>query len=302
MGLPAALALYLDRCAVDRGLAPSTVALYARDLRCLTTFLSSLGCSAPSAILPADLSAYALLIGKTVAVSTHRRLIAEVREFLRFLLAEGLTAEDLGADLVMPRKPERLPQYLTVGQVERLLAQPDLSTPAGLRDWAMLETLYASGLRVSELCSLRHGALRPWDHRFVLLVRGKGGKERYVPIGEPARQAIERYCRDGRPDFAKNGPPHPGLFLTWKHGKVRAISPRWFQLLLRGYAKQAGLRRRVWPHLVRHSFATHLLWRGADLRAIQEMLGHGDISSTEVYTHLGRPQLWKVYRKHHLRA
>lgn len=233
-------------------------------------------------------------------MTTHRRRVSLLKVFCRWLCAEGLTAvRDFGQDLLLPRPPVRLPCYLTVRQVLRLLCQPDPSTPTGARDLAMIEVLYGAGLRASELCALPCVALR---YRPAILVCGKGQKERLVPLGAPAWAALDHYLQKGRPEIASNGPLHSGLFLTYRQGRIRSMSPRWFRILLLGYAKAARLRRRVFPHLLRHSFATHLLWCGAELRAIQAMLGHADISSTEIYTHVARPHLWRVYKRHHPRA
>ena len=261
-------------------------------------FWQSRGCLAPADLRPKDLHALAVQIGKTCSIETHRRRLSALKTFLRWLRAQGLVGEDLGADLFVPRKPFRLPDYLTVKQVLRLLAQPDPSTPTGARDRAMLEMLYAGGLRVAELCRLPGSALRT---RPALLVLGKGRKERLVPIGAPAWAALDHYLSGPRAEIAC-GTPHAGLFLTCRHGRVRSMSPQWFRKLLLRYAQAARLRRHVWPHLLRHTFASHLLWRGAELRAIQAMLGHSDISTTEIYTHLARPHLWRVYKKHHPRA
>lgn len=297
-----ALELFLEYCMLDRGLAPSTVSLYRRDLLRLCLYCLALGCLTTVQLQPEVLRNYCVELGKTAGTETHRRRVMLLRRFCRYLRTEGMTDEpDLGEDLVLPKKEERLPGCLSVRQIERLLSQPDLATPAGLRDHAMLEVLYACGLRVSELCGLRDGALRRWDRHWVLLIRGKGGKERYVPIGAPARMAVERYLRDGRPALA-HGPRHPGLFLTYRQGKVRSISPRWFEKLIIRYAQQAGLRSRVFPHLLRHTFATHLLGRGCDLRALQALLGHASLNTTQIYTHCSRPHLVRVYRRHHPRA
>lgn len=294
---------FLSICAVDRGLAPGTVALYRRELRAFSVFCGSCGCTSVSSLAASLLSDYCQHLGRTCGLGTHRRRVVLLRVFCRFLRAERLTALDLGADLILPLGPQRLPTYLTISEVTRLLAQPDPSTPRGARDRAMLEVLYACGLRVSELCGLRHGALRAWDGgRWVLHIVGKGGKERYVPLGAPAKAALDHYLAVGRPHLAANGPPHRALFLTYRQGRVRAISDRWFRDLIAEYARRARLPRHVWPHLLRHTFASHLLWRGAELRAIQEMLGHSDIRTTEVYTHVARPHLWRVYRRHHPRA
>ncbi len=274
--------------------------LYTRELRSFSGYLASQGCVVLSSLTSLLLSSYATEIGKRCAPSTHRRRVSLLRTFCRWLRAEHQAAHrDLGEDLIFPPVPRRLPGYLSVRQVLRLLSAPDPSTPTGARDLAMMETLYGAGLRVSELCALPCAALR---YRPAILVLGKGQKERLVPLGGAAWAALDHYLKEGRPEIARNGPPHPGLFLTWRQGRLRSMSPRWFRILLLGYARQAGLRRRVWPHLLRHTFATHLLLRGAEIRAIQAMLGHESISSTEIYTHVARPHLIRSYKRHHPRA
>lgn len=297
--LRAAIDLFLEVCAVDRGLSAGTIDLYRRELGCFLSFCACSGCALVSALSPSLLSSYAVFLGKQCAVSTHRRRLSLLRTFCRWLrLTHPIPHKDLGEDLYLPPRPLRLPIYLSVRQVLRLLAQPDPQTPTGARDLAMIEVLYGAGLRVAELCALPCAALR---YRPAILVCGKGQKERLVPLGAPAWAAVDHYLRSGRAEIA-DGASHRGLFLTHRQGRVRTMSPRWFRILLVGYARAARIRRRVWPHLLRHSFATHLLLRGADLRAIQAMLGHADISSTEIYTHVARPHLIKIYKRHHPRA
>jgi len=287
MRLGAAIDLYLETCALDRGLVPLTLERYRRDL---DRFRHAMPAQHLQQLVPADLHAFAALLGRTLAIRSHVRVAVVVKGFLRWA-----GRPDLAEHLVLPDRPRPLPQFLSLAHVLALLAAPDPATPRGCRDLAMIELLYAAGLRVSELVKLRATDLQ----RTYLRTVGKGGRERLVPVGKPARKAIDRYLRESRPHLARGHAPTAALFLT-----VRGcpMSPRWFEVLIKRYARAAGIPDRVYPHLVRHTFATHLLWRGAELRAIQAMLGHASINSTEVYTHLARPHLRRFYRRHHPRA
>jgi integrase/recombinase XerD len=233
---------------------------------------------------------------RRLAASTMMRKLAGLRGLHRFLVREGLAQADPSADLDGPKLPQRLPHVLTAEQCRRLLQAPDLATPLGLRDAAMLALMYAAGLRVSELVGLETSGL---DFRSGLVrVRGKGGKTRLIPVAEPALelvQAYQRYARDAFPHAERE----PALFLS-RRGTAMTRSNFWH--LLKSYLASTGLPRETSPHTLRHSFATHLLEGGADLRAIQEMLGHASLSTTEIYTHVSPEHLRETYERAHPRA
>ena len=230
------------------------------------------------------------------APATVKRRAAAVRSFYKYLLRENVLSEDPTLDLAPPRLPVRLPRVLSVKEIEQLLAAPNLSTARGLRDRAMLELLYGSGLRVSEVIALNLGDV----DLSVELVRcvGKGSKERVVPVGSHAVRALRAYQQEARPVLAGRRTPS-ALFLNRRGGR---LTRQGCWKILRGYARQAGISRALTPHVLRHSFATHLLERGADLRAVQEMLGHASIATTQVYTHVARDRLRTVYAQAHPRA
>jgi len=224
------------------------------------------------------------------------RHIATLRNYYRFLAREGEVAQDPGEFLASPKQWSTLPKYLNREEVERLLESPDGSNARGLRDRAMLQLLYATGLRVSELCGLELTAV---ERRMgVLKVIGKGNKQRVVPFGEPAGAALDLYMATGRPKLLK-GRASKFLFVT---ARGSAMTRGTFWSLIRKRGRQAGIFRRLTPHVVRHSFATHLVEGGADLRSVQIMLGHADISTTQVYTHVARRRLREVIDQHHPRA
>ncbi len=224
------------------------------------------------------------------------RHVATLRNFYRFLLETGAIQSDPTALLTSPKQWQSLPKYLNQKQLSSLIESPDLSRPQGLRDRAMLEFLYATGLRVSELCRVRVSDLER-DLGYVRVV-GKGNKHRLVPVGKAALRAVDRYLESGRPGLLK-GRPSPYLFVTNRGG---AMMRQTFWKLLGGYGKKAGIFRGLTPHVIRHTFATHLLEGGADLRSLQTMLGHADISTTQIYTHVMRSRLRKTVDEHHPRA
>lgn len=281
---------------VERGLAPNTLASYRRDLTHFAAFLRERGVPLAAVGRPL-LTTYLheLHRGGRSAATLARRLAA-LRGFFRYLHEEGHLARDPAEGMASPRAARRLPRVLSVEEVARLLSGPDASTPAGLRDRAMLELLYATGMRVSELVGLDLDDVH-LDHGYVRC-RGKGGKERIVPVGIPAVRAVRAYLLHGRPRLAR----HLGeraLFLN-KHGRRMSRQAVW--KLLKECARSAGVQRSVTPHTVRHSFATHLLANGADLRSVQELLGHADVATTQIYTHLTRQHLLEAYLRAHPRA
>jgi integrase/recombinase XerD len=289
------LRLFLDYLAVEKGLSANTVLSYGRDLRKFFQFLGR------------EKSDWARADEKTLTLFVHRqsqaglkarslaRLISALRSFYRFLLLDGLVSKDPTEELTSPKTWLALPRFLTVDEVARLVLQPDERDLHGLRDRAMLEVLYAAGLRVSELIQLRPGDVN-LDDGYVIC-RGKGGKERVVPLGRAAAALTRRYTDEARPRLEIK--PAEALFLS-RRGEPFTRQGVW--KMLRQYARQAGLEAKISPHVLRHSFATHLLERGADLRSVQLMLGHSQITTTQIYTHVSRERLRRVYEKYHPRA
>jgi integrase/recombinase XerD len=289
---------YLDHLAVERGLAGNTVAAYRRDLCGLGAALEEAGRDLLTAV-PADLAAEIRRMRRAgLSPRTISRAVSAARGFYAHLVAEGERADDPAADLATPKLLQRLPTVLSEEQVEALLQAPDTATELGLRDRAMIELLYATGLRVSELVSLRLPQLRLGSELGggYLLAFGKGSKERVVPVGESAEGWLGRYFRDARPGLERGRAD--AVFLS-RLG--RAMTRQGFWENLRRYARAAGVKK-VSPHVLRHSFATHLLEHGADLRAVQEMLGHADISTTQIYTHIHQQRLKSLYERFHPRA
>jgi len=288
---------FLDHLRVERELTPATVEAYGRDLAGFAHFASGRTISRADAVGPVDVLDFLVHLNerKLSARSQARRLVA-LRQLFRFLKSERLVTVDPTEDIDLPRFGRKLPDYLTVDEVDRLLVAPDRRTARGLRDAAMIEVLYATGLRVSELVKLRMRDLN-FDAGY-LMATGKGRKERLVPVGEAALGAVRAYVEGARSTFAGTRAIDT-LFLT-HHG--RAMTRQGFWKLLGRYARAAGIRKPISPHKLRHSFATHLVERGADLRAVQAMLGHADIGTTEIYTHVSRRHLRTVYDRFHPRA
>jgi integrase/recombinase XerD len=284
---------FLDYCRVEKGLAAHSLASYRLDLQKLNTHIKQ----GEKEVTPEDLGRYVeALYGQGMSARSVARHIATLRSFYGFLAREGEIAKDPTEFLSSPRQWTTLPKYLNRAEVEGLLQAPGAAKPTGLRDQAMLELLYATGLRVSELCELELAGVE--RQMGILRVTGKGNKQRMVPFGEPARIALERYLADGRPRLLK-GRASKYVFVT---ARGSAMTRQGFWKLLKGYGRQAGIFRGLTPHVVRHSFATHLVEGGADLRSVQVMLGHADISTTQVYTHVARRRLREVLDQHHPRA
>ena len=277
-------------------MSPNTVASYARDLAALAEFAE--GLDRPIETLRrADLEAFVRhLQSAGQSPRSAARAVASVRGLYRFLLMEKTIESDPAEDLRAPRAWPALPRYLDLEDVDRLLAQPDVASPRGLRDKALIELLYATGLRVTELLSLKPGDVS-LDAGYLTCV-GKGDKQRIVPFGSAAADWIGRYLREARPRLLK-GRKSAWLFVNAKGGG--RLSRVGFWKILKEYGIKAGVAREISPHVLRHSFATHLLDRGADLRAIQMMLGHADLSTTQIYTHVLEARLRAVYDKFHPR-
>jgi len=284
---------FLDFCRVEKGLAVNSISSYRTDLIRLNTSLPVPELHAT----PEHLGAYVESLYSTgLSPRSIARHLATLRNFYAFLAREGTIARDPSEFLASPRQWTTLPKYLNREEIERLIAAPPAEKPTGLRDRAMLELLYATGLRVSELCQLPLSAIE--RQLGVLRVTGKGNKQRMVPFGESAGEALDRYLGQARPLLLK-GRASRHVFVT---ARGSAMTRQAFWMLLKGYGRRVGIFRSLTPHVVRHSFATHLVEGGADLRSVQIMLGHADISTTQVYTHVARTRLREVVDQHHPRA
>lgn len=287
--------LFLDFLSVEKGLSANTILSYGRDLEKYLLFLRKekidwTRAGEDNLVRFIHHQSRAGLQARSLA-----RLISALKSFYRFLVLDGLVKKDPSANLSSPKTWMTLPKYLTVQEVEDLLRQPDDKDLHGLRDRAMLEVLYATGLRVSELIQLKPKDLN-LDNGY-LICRGKGGKERVVPLGKSAAVVTKRYIEEARPQLQKK--PTEALFLT-RLGDP--FTRQGFWKTLREYARKAGLASKISPHILRHSFATHLLEGGADLRSVQLMLGHSQITTTQIYTHVSRERLRQVYERYHPRA
>src|SRR5271170_3046587 len=297
MELSAAISSFLTHVRVEKGLSPNTVTAYRQDLAKFALFAQKRRL-ALAAVSKDDLVDFlaALYRQKLESKSVARNLVT-LRNFFRFAQMHELIAEDPSINLESPKIRRTLPGYLRLEEVERLLEQPDAKTAFGLRDRAMLEVLYSTGLRVSELIGLRVTDL---DSK-VGCIRciGKGDKERIVPAGRKALGMVEKYLHNARPKLLGKGVASPALFVN-RNGHSLSRVGVW--KILSAYGRRAGLRMALTPHMLRHSFATHLLERGADLRSVQLMLGHADISTTQIYTHVVEERLKQIYKAHHPRA
>lgn len=286
---------FCDALWLEERLSANTLAAYRRDLAHLSHWLGLRGRSLDSADR-AELLSYLAEVAPRLKTSSLARLLSSVRRFYRHLLREGRLTVDPTFDLARPKLPRVLPTLLSEAEVEALLAAPRVDEPLGLRDRAMLETLYATGLRVSELVGLRLEQMA--REVGVVRVMGKGAKERVVPLGEVALEWIERYLEQARP-LLSAGRPSPALFVTVRGG---AMTRQMFWKIVRHHARVAGIRKPISPHTLRHAFATHLLNHGADLRVVQMLLGHADISTTQIYTHVARARLKELHARHHPRG
>ena len=288
---------YLTHLSSERRLAANSVESYARDLILLGRFAAGKG-TAPEAL---DRPSLEGLVRERMAEGRSPRSVARAiacfRGFYRFLVVDGQLRESPAADLRPPRAWKTLPRYLSVDEVDRLLAQPDVAAPRGVRDRALIELLYATGMRVSELVGLRTADMNL--EASYLTCTGKGDKQRVVPIGDEAADWVRRYLRDGRPQLLKRR-TSVRLFVNARGGV--ALTRMGFWKLLKAYARQAGIATPLSPHTLRHSFATHLLERGADLRAIQMMLGHASLSTTQIYTHVLEQRMRTIYDAFHPRS
>jgi len=297
MEISATISSFLTHVKVDKGLSSNTVSAYRRDLVKFDVFAQKRKLSLKGVSRDDLVDFLASLYRMNLESRTVARHLVTLRNFFRFAQIQELIAADPSINLESPKIRRSLPGYLRLEEVERLLEQPDSTTALGLRDRAMLEILYSTGLRVSELIGLRVSDL---DSK-VGCVRciGKGDKERIVPVGRKALVMVEKYLRDARPKLLGKLRGSPTLFVNRRGVSLSRVGV-W--KILSGYGKRAGLRVSLTPHMLRHSFATHLLERGADLRSVQLMLGHADISTTQIYTHVVEERLKQIYKAHHPRA
>ncbi len=289
--------LFLDYLSVERGLAKNTLLSYRRDLDAYMTFLSAVSKKSVSLSNREDIRDFMLHEkDKGLSASSIARNLTSLRMFYRFLAREKLIKADVSRYIDTPRLWKRIPEILDLVEVERLIEAPDLTTKQGIRDRAILELMYATGMRVSEVSNVKLSDINP-EVGFVRCL-GKGRKERIVPLGKKAIAAVARYTEKVRPGQIRKEPAQE-LFLSRSGRKISRIS---LWKLIKFYAKKARIKKAMKPHLLRHSFATHLLERGADLRSVQEMLGHANISTTQIYTHINRDRLKTIHKTFHPRG
>ncbi len=302
VGLTVDLAIqqFLDHLRVERELSVATVSAYGQDLAAFANFLAERGIEDAGGVKPLDvLEDLAALTAQELSARSQARALIAQRQFFKFLRAERICATNPTEEIDLPHFGRKLPVFLTVDEVDRLLAAPARTSQRGLRDAAMLETLYATGLRASELVKLHLSDLNL--EAGYLVAFGKGKKQRIVPLGEAAVAVLRSYLDTARTQFLPEGKlvPPDAVFLT-RLG--RRMTRQGFWKIIGAHARAAGIRKVISPHKLRHSFATHLVERGADLRSVQAMLGHADIGTTEIYTHMSRAHLRTVYDKFHPRA
>ena len=287
---------FLNTLRVEKGLSDNTVQAYRRDVCKFGAFVASRELGVQDIQRGDVVDFLASLYRDGLDSRSVARHLVTIRHFFRFALLEGYVTQDPAATIESPRFRQSLPEFLSVAEVDRLLAQPDVKAVVGMRDRAMIELMYSCGLRVSELCGLRLADLQAEEG--CLRCIGKGNKERLVPVGRQALGSVRRYLAASRPKLlGENSSPH--LFLNQAGRPINRIA---YWKALGDYGRKAGLRKALTPHMLRHSFATHLLDRGADLRSVQMMLGHSDISTTQIYTHVVEERLKQVYKAHHPRA
>lgn len=291
---------YVEFLRVERRFSVHTLDAYARDLHALEAYARDRS-KVPASLTRSDLEAFAReRMAAGLSARSVARSIAAVRGFYRFLVLDRQLEQNPADDLRPPRAWLLLPKVLSTDQVDALISQPDIATPIGLRDRAMIEVVYATGMRVSELLAIRPGDLH-LDARYLTCI-GKGNKERLIPIGEQASEWVRRYVREGRAALMKKGSLARSAGRLFVNARGTPLSRIGFWKIIKMYGRRAGLSSSLTPHVLRHSFATHLLERGADLRSIQMMLGHADLSTTQIYTHVLESRLRQVYDRFHPRA
>jgi integrase/recombinase XerD len=287
---------FLNYLKVDKGLSKNTIESYRRDMVKFVALMADRDLSIAQIERSDVVDFLAGLYRSGLDSRSVARHLATIRHFFRFAVTESYIKQDPAMNIESPKIRKNLPQFLSVEEVEHLLQQPDVADPVGLRDRAMIELMYSTGIRVSELCGIRlidiqmdPGCLR---------CTGKGDKERLVPVGRRAIEIVQKYAREGRPKLLGER-TSPFLFINQRSQPLSRIV---FWRIIRDYGRKAGLRKHLKPHMLRHTFATHLLDRGADLRSVQMMLGHSDISTTQIYTHVVEERLKQIYKAHHPRA
>lgn len=291
---------FLSYLAVERGLSKNTISAYSTDLRNFAEKMAAKGMEDPDSVRRQDIMDYLMTLKEsgTCCSNSISRALVSIKMFYKFLVRERLAKDDVPGVLESPKLVRPLPNVIGLNDVEKLLAAPDVRDPNGVRDKAALELMYATGMRVSELVELTMDGL-DLDVGYVKC-KGKGDKERIVPIGKKAKVALEKYIQNARPKLQKkSAQPDQHVFLSRLGKKLSRMS---FWKMIKSNAKRARIRSEVTPHTLRHSFATHLLERGADLRVVQEMLGHADISTTQVYTHIDKSRLKIIHKQFHPRA
>lgn len=288
---------FLDTLWVEHGLSENTLSAYRNDLIGLSNWLSKMTVNITEARRDHLLDYLSYRVQQGSMPRTSARLLSSIRRFYRYLVRQGAVQKDPSAQIEFPKLGRPLPETLTEEEVERLLAAPNTNKAQGVRDRAMLEVLYACGLRVSELIgltlsqvNLNHGVIR---------VTGKGNKERLIPFGEQANEWISKFINEARADLLKNKRPCDALFIT---NRGAAMTRQAFWHLIKKHSKNVGITKHLSPHTLRHAFATHLLNHGADLRVVQMLLGHSDLSTTQIYTHVAQARLQELHRKHHPRG
>lgn len=289
--------MFCDALWLEDGLAKTTLESYRADLSALGRWLATEDRPVLLQAAEADLLAFVARLAQEKKATSQSRYLSSLRRFYRWQLSRGRIGADPSGRLSRPITPGRLPKTLSEAQVEALLQAPDVDTPLGQRDRAMLETLYATGLRVSELVGLKLHEIG--FNQGVLRVMGKGSKERLVPLGEEALDWLQRFIQEGRRELL-DGRPCEAVFVT---ARAAPMTRQMFWTLIKGYAPRAGIpREQLSPHVLRHAFATHLLNHGADLRVVQLLLGHADITTTQIYTHVARERLKQLHSVHHPRG
>jgi integrase/recombinase XerD len=296
MALEADVRTFLSYLRVEKGLSDNTIQSYRRDMLKFVEFLDKKNIDTAKIRRTDVVEFMASLYKRRLDSRSVARHLVTIRHFFRFALLEGFVKEDPAATIESPKFRQSLPYFLSVDEVERLLAQPDASSAVGLRDKAIIELMYSTGIRVSELTGIRVGDLQM--EAGCLRCIGKGNKERLVPVGKRALAVVEAYLKKSRPELLKDGASSQ-LFLNQRGRPMDRVT---IWKIMGRYGRKAQLRKPLKPHTLRHSFATHLLDRGADLRSVQMMLGHSDISTTQIYTHVVEERLKQVYKAHHPRA
>lgn len=290
--------LFLNHILIDKGYSINTYESYSRDLESFINFALGKHIQSPTELKKEHIIDYIfLLVSLHLSTRSIARMISSIRSFCKFLVMEGAINEDPAYEVDLPRQTKRLPDVLSVEETKALVEAPDISSLAGIRDRAILEFMYSTGSRVSETISVSLNDIF-FESGFVRIL-GKGNKERFVPMGSTSQYWVERYLREVRPKIERAGSGNY-LFLNMKQGKKLTRMGLW--KIIRRWGAKVGLGERVHPHILRHSFATHLVENGADLRIVQEMLGHADISTTQIYTKITSPYIREIYTKYHPRA